>query len=214
MLFVLILLSQFCYAQNKGLPITAVETGNPNEIATIVDRTSIEADSFWVYILNKNPGTSNNTEYFEYKDGQILKGIHSIGEQKKPYSEQELKNITPTVLEYVQKGKNQFKGQLLYVAADFGKLDDVKILHALGMEEPFRYRNKAQFPIQKVDGSPVIGFYKKKSHDIIPTDQCIIQHDVNDKIIKTNAVHQPFTLPGKPAVLFNASQTVCDKFML
>ena len=31
---------------------------------------------------------------------------------------------------------------------------------------------------------PVIGFYKKKSHDIIPTDECIIQHDVNDKIIK------------------------------
>lgn len=65
-----------------------------------------------------------------------------------------------------------------------GKLDDVIIHPALGMEHPFRYRNKAQFPIQKVNGMPVIGFYKKKSHEIIPTDQCIIQHDVNDKIIK------------------------------
>ncbi len=70
------------------------------------------------------------------------------------------------------------------VISRIGKLDDVFIHDALGMEEPFRYRNKAQFPIQKVDGVPVIGFYKKKSHDIIPTDQCIIQHDVNDKIIK------------------------------
>ena len=70
------------------------------------------------------------------------------------------------------------------VISRIGKLDDVIIHPALGMEEPFRYRNKAQFPIQKVDGVPVIGFYKKKSHDIIPTDQCIIQHDVNDKIIK------------------------------
>ena len=70
------------------------------------------------------------------------------------------------------------------VISRIGKLDDVVIHPALGMEEPFRYRNKAQFPIQKVDGVPVIGFYKKKSHDIIPTDQCIIQHDVNDKIIK------------------------------
>ncbi|WP_419725791.1 23S rRNA (uracil(1939)-C(5))-methyltransferase RlmD [Terrisporobacter petrolearius] len=70
------------------------------------------------------------------------------------------------------------------VISRIGKLDDVVIHNALGMEEPFRYRNKAQFPIQKVDGIPVIGFYKKKSHDIIPTDQCIIQHDVNDKIIK------------------------------
>lgn len=70
------------------------------------------------------------------------------------------------------------------VISRIGKLDDVVIHNALGMEEPFRYRNKAQFPIQKVDGVPIIGFYKKKSHDIIPTDQCIIQHDVNDKIIK------------------------------
>ncbi|MEG0857105.1 MAG: 23S rRNA (uracil(1939)-C(5))-methyltransferase RlmD [Terrisporobacter sp.] len=70
------------------------------------------------------------------------------------------------------------------VISRIGKLDDVVIHDALGMEEPFRYRNKAQFPIQKVNGVPVIGFYKKKSHDIIPTDQCIIQHDVNDKIIK------------------------------
>ncbi|WP_455538055.1 23S rRNA (uracil(1939)-C(5))-methyltransferase RlmD [Terrisporobacter sp.] len=70
------------------------------------------------------------------------------------------------------------------VISRIGKLNDVVIHPALGMEEPFRYRNKAQFPIQKVNGSPVIGFYKKKSHDIIPTDQCIIQHDVNDKIIK------------------------------
>ena len=52
------------------------------------------------------------------------------------------------------------------------------------MEHPFRYRNKAQFPIQKKDNMPVIGFYKKKSHDLISTDECIIQHEVNDKIIK------------------------------
>lgn len=70
------------------------------------------------------------------------------------------------------------------VISRIGKLDDVVIHNALGMEEPFRYRNKAQFPIQKINGVPIIGFYKKKSHDIIPTDQCIIQHDVNDKIIK------------------------------
>ena len=83
--------------------------------------------------------------------------------------------------------KEQLKiktNEVKQVISRIGKLDDVVIHDALGMENPFRYRNKAQFPIQKVDGVPVIGFYKKKSHDIIPTDQCIIQHDVNDKIIK------------------------------
>ena len=83
--------------------------------------------------------------------------------------------------------KEQLKiktNEVKQVMSRIGKLEDVTIHDALGMNEPFRYRNKAQFPIQKVDGVPVIGFYKKKSHDIIPTDQCIIQHDVNDKIIK------------------------------
>ncbi|WP_195336344.1 23S rRNA (uracil(1939)-C(5))-methyltransferase RlmD [Paraclostridium bifermentans] len=65
-----------------------------------------------------------------------------------------------------------------------GKLNDTLVHPTLGMDNPFRYRNKAQFPIQKIDGKTVIGFYKKKSHDVIPTDKCIIQHDVNDKIIK------------------------------
>lgn len=70
------------------------------------------------------------------------------------------------------------------VMSRIGKLENVTIHDTVGMEEPCRYRNKAQFPIQKIDGMPAIGFYKKKSHDIIPTDKCIIQHDINDKIIK------------------------------
>ena len=83
-----------------------------------------------------------------------------------------------------QEQLNIKTNEVKQVISRIGKLEDVVVHPALGMEEPFRYRNKAQFPIQKVDGSPVIGFYKKKSHDIIPTDQCIIQHDVNDKITK------------------------------
>lgn len=70
------------------------------------------------------------------------------------------------------------------VISRIGKLDNVKIYDTIGMNEPFRYRNKAQFPIQKQGNSPIIGFYKKKSHDIIPMDKCVIQHDINDKIVK------------------------------
>lgn len=74
--------------------------------------------------------------------------------------------------------------ELKQTISRIGKLNDTLVHPTLGMENPFRYRNKAQFPIQKIDGKTVIGFYKKKSHDVIPTDKCIIQHDVNDKIIK------------------------------
>ena len=70
------------------------------------------------------------------------------------------------------------------VISRIGKLENVEIHETIGMQSPCRYRNKAQFPIQIINGSTAIGFYKKKSHDVIPTDMCVIQHDINDKIIK------------------------------
>lgn len=70
------------------------------------------------------------------------------------------------------------------VISRIGKLENVEIHETIGMQSPCRYRNKAQFPIQNINGTTAIGFYKKKSHDVIPTDMCVIQHDINDKIIK------------------------------
>jgi 23S rRNA (uracil1939-C5)-methyltransferase len=43
------------------------------------------------------------------------------------------------------------------------------------MEEPWRYRNKAQVPVGEKDGRFVAGFYQKRSHEITDMDKCIIQ---------------------------------------
>lgn len=83
-----------------------------------------------------------------------------------------------------QKQLDVKTNEVKQVISRIGKLDDVVIHDTLGMEHPFRYRNKAQFPIQKKDKMPIIGFYKKKSHDLISIDECVIQHELNDKIIK------------------------------
>lgn len=64
------------------------------------------------------------------------------------------------------------------------KLDDIKIHETIGMEEPFRYRNKAQFPVQSGEDFVRIGFYKRGTHEIVDTNRCIIQHPITDKIIK------------------------------
>jgi 23S rRNA (uracil1939-C5)-methyltransferase len=63
-----------------------------------------------------------------------------------------------------------------------GGFQDLVIHDAIGMQEPWRYRNKAQFPVGFSD-DVVIGFYANRSHDIIDTDKCIIQDEINDKII-------------------------------
>ncbi len=53
-----------------------------------------------------------------------------------------------------------------------------------GMEEPYYYRNKSQYPVgRNKDGSIAIGFYAGRTHTIIDTSQCFIGARVNEEII-------------------------------
>ena len=55
----------------------------------------------------------------------------------------------------------------------------------IGMENPWNYRNKAQFPVGRdKDGKVVIGFYAGRTHTIIDTPHCDIQAEGNDAIIR------------------------------
>lgn len=62
------------------------------------------------------------------------------------------------------------------------KLDDVVIHDTIGMENPVEYRNKAQFPVGIVNGEALIGFYAKRTHEIVDSSECGIQHPVNDNV--------------------------------
>ena len=63
------------------------------------------------------------------------------------------------------------------------KIEDIEVKPTLGMENPYAYRNKAQFPVRKENGQLRIGFFAMRSHRIIDTDNCDIQHESNAKII-------------------------------
>ncbi len=55
---------------------------------------------------------------------------------------------------------------------------------AVGMEEPWNYRNKAQFPIgTDKEGNPVTGFYAARTHSIIPNRNCLLGVSVNEQIL-------------------------------
>ncbi len=54
-----------------------------------------------------------------------------------------------------------------------------------GMDEPFYYRNKAQFPIgTDKQGNIVTGFYAGRTHQIIPNMECALGVSVNQEILK------------------------------
>ncbi len=65
-----------------------------------------------------------------------------------------------------------------------GGLSDIKVHDVIGMEEPFRYRNKGQFPIGYKNKEIQLGFYMTKSHEIVPCDACQIQHETSDVILQ------------------------------
>ncbi|MFB4165015.1 23S rRNA (uracil(1939)-C(5))-methyltransferase RlmD [Alteribacillus sp. JSM 102045] len=66
-----------------------------------------------------------------------------------------------------------------------GGLENVTVHPALGMEDPWRYRNKAQVPIgTREDGHLKAGFFQKRSHQIIDMEACIIQQKENDDSVQ------------------------------
>lgn len=53
-----------------------------------------------------------------------------------------------------------------------------------GSETIYHYRNKAQYPVGAKDDKIITGFYRARSHDIIPIDCCLIQTELADDLAK------------------------------
>lgn len=61
----------------------------------------------------------------------------------------------------------------------------IKVQYTVGMENPFHYRNKAQYPFGiNNDGEPVIGVFANRTHEVIPVEKCLIQNSQSEAIAK------------------------------
>lgn len=66
-----------------------------------------------------------------------------------------------------------------------GNLKHIKVHPVIGMEEPYRYRNKAQFPVGvNKNGEIITGFYAARTHSIIEADHCDIGIEENAVILE------------------------------
>lgn len=63
-----------------------------------------------------------------------------------------------------------------------GKLAEADVKRVLGMESPWHYRNKAQFPVGRQGKDIVTGCFATGTHRIVPVQQCLIQHELNDRL--------------------------------
>lgn len=61
---------------------------------------------------------------------------------------------------------------------------DVPMEPIIGMEYPYHYRNKAQFPVgRNKDGKIVTGFYAGRTHSIIENRDCALGVSVNKEVL-------------------------------
>lgn len=66
-----------------------------------------------------------------------------------------------------------------------GNLKDVPMLPIMGMDEPWRYRNKSQFPFGlNRDGEIITGFYAGRTHAIVENEDCLLGKEVNRDILR------------------------------
>ena len=62
---------------------------------------------------------------------------------------------------------------------------DTVMQPVVGMEHPFGYRNKAQFPFgMDKEGNPITGFYAGRTHDIIANTDCALGVEQNKEILE------------------------------
>lgn len=56
----------------------------------------------------------------------------------------------------------------------------VEVAPCIGAENPYNYRNKAQYPFE----NEVYGFYASRSHRLVPVNACLMQNEKDEGILK------------------------------
>jgi 23S rRNA (uracil1939-C5)-methyltransferase len=66
-----------------------------------------------------------------------------------------------------------------------GGFTEIPMSPIMGMDEPWRYRNKAQFPWgTDREGNIITGFYAGRTHSIIGCEDCLLGIEENQEILK------------------------------
>jgi len=81
--------------------------------------------------------------------------------------------------------ENKVKNNLIRIGG-FEEAFIEKIMEpVVGMEEPYHYRNKAQYPVgTDRDGNLITGFYAGRTHSIIANTQCHLGREENREILE------------------------------
>lgn len=120
-----------------------------------------------------------------YANAKLIEIIERSIERREPKCKN-FKRCGGCTLKHLNyKGQLDFKfNRVKDCISKIAGIDENIVKYTLGMEEPYGYRNKVQFPVGLVDGKVSIGFFSEKTHEIIDINSCLIQDDDSNKILK------------------------------
>ncbi|MBR5516667.1 MAG: class I SAM-dependent RNA methyltransferase, partial [Firmicutes bacterium] len=153
-----------------------------------------KADGFAVFVKNTVLGDVVDAELTKVKKnyafGKVVEMIEESDLRQEPICQYAGQCGGCAFQKMSYEGQLQLKKkQIVDKLVRLGGLEDPKVNDAIGMEEPFRYRNKASMPVStgglitRKGGivepvhEPRIGFYQAKSHDVVNCDDCMLQSE-------------------------------------
>jgi 23S rRNA (uracil1939-C5)-methyltransferase len=146
-----------------------------------------KVNGFTVFVEGAIEGESVEVKIIKvaknYGVGKLVNILKPSGERTSPFCKV-YKRCGGCSLQHADYGYQlRFKTDVVRESLKrIGKLEDVTVHPTIGMQEPFRYRNKAQYPIAQINGKPAIGLYARRSHDVVEFEECSIQDVISDRV--------------------------------
>lgn len=148
-----------------------------------------KADGFTVFVKDALPGDLARVKIIKVKKtygyGRLLEILTPSPDRAKPLcpAARSCGGCQIQALSYPAQLRFKEK-KVRDLLTRVGKLTDFEILPIIGMDDPWYYRNKAQYPVGRDrDGHPTAGFYAGRTHSIIPVDHCCIQSKHTEDIL-------------------------------
>jgi 23S rRNA (uracil1939-C5)-methyltransferase len=157
-------------------------------------------DGYPIFVPNGLPGEKARIKVVKAKKNYAHGELIELKERS-PYrvdisKEEEHKYGGCQIHHMTYEGQLKFKqNHVEQVLARIGGLENVTVHPIIGMDNPWHYRNKAQEPVGEKDGKLISGFFKPRSHEIIPTDESVIHmEEVNEAIQVVKEVCNEFNI--------------------
>ncbi len=147
-------------------------------------------DDFVIFVNGGLPDETALVQITEVKKsygrGKVVKIIKSSKDRQERFCDYS-SNCGGCQIDYLNyQGQLRFKQMMIKDNLErIGDIDEPEVAETIGMEHPYFYRNRAQFPLGVNDEGEIIkGFYQAGSHNLVEVEDCQLQHQLINRVAR------------------------------